>query len=331
MVAACVIVACDRKPQPPPPSTFEASAASASVDASPSKVGAGSHPAEDASAPLAWPVDCSDTTSTPQRGKSVGHTSVVFKIELSNGRRVAWKPNAKKVKHRYKGEIAAYRLARALGIERHVLPACARVFDRAAAKSVLTADAQRLLEDEAIVEDGEKVYGATIMWLDGLEFYELEKDPLRSDVRTWLTAGKTIPEAKVALAKAVSTLIAFDFISGNWDRYSGANVGKDKRDDTLLFIDNDAAFMEQPPRDALARNKAMLEGTDRFSRSFVTSLRGVVDSEDRLERIFGDEAASRPLLSKTVLKMVAERGKDLLAILDAKVEKKTEAETFYFP
>jgi hypothetical protein len=296
--------------------------ASASTSASPSASAA----SFDRFAPFSWPFDCEDTTSTPQKGKSVGHTSVVFKIELSNGKKAAWKPNAKKVKGRYKGEIAAFRLAKALGVERHVLPACLRVFDKAATKNVLTEDGKQLLEDEGIAEEGGKISGATIMWLDGLEFYALEKDPLRSDVKAWLTTGKLIPLPKVAFAKSVSTLIAFDFITGNWDRYSGENVGKDKRDDTLLFIDNDAAFMEQPPKEALARNKAMVEGTDRFSKSFVASMRGLVDNESKLEEVLG-----ATLLSKTVLKMVSQRGKELLAIIDAKIEKKTEAETLYFP
>ncbi|HVH47121.1 MAG TPA: hypothetical protein VM925_32485, partial [Labilithrix sp.] len=71
---------------------------------------------------------CSDASA--RSGKSIGHTSAVFKLELSDGKKVAWKPNAKKMRGRYKGEIAAFRLASALAIE-NVPSACPHVFDTA--------------------------------------------------------------------------------------------------------------------------------------------------------------------------------------------------------
>src|SRR5690606_22653505 len=49
--------------------------------------------------------DCGSTPSAPKAGKSVGHTSVVYRLELSDGTRAAWKPNARRVEGRYKGEI----------------------------------------------------------------------------------------------------------------------------------------------------------------------------------------------------------------------------------
>jgi hypothetical protein len=272
---------------------------------------------------------CSDTTTTPRTGKSIGHTSVVFKLEMSNGKKVAWKPNAKKVKGRYKGEIAAFRFAEALGLH-NVLPACLRTFDAPAVAGALApnAEAAKVFADEAIVEQG-KVHGAVIPWVDGLQFWPLEKEPLRSEARGWLTAKGVIPEARADLAKQTSNLIAFDYLTGNWDRYSGENVGIEKVGVLILFIDNDAAFMEAPPREHLARNKALLDATDRFSRRFVRQVRAL--DEDRIATALGEEAPGQPLVSRAVVALVARRAKELVAVVDAKIAAHGEGETLYFP
>lgn len=296
-----------------------------------------------------WRYDCSEDF-VPRSGKSVGHTSAVFKLELENGRTVAWKPNAKRMKRRYKGEIAAYRLAEAMGIAANVIPACATAIDATAAAKALESNpvAAKLLADEAIIED-DKIYGARMPWLDGLRFWPLEKEPLRAEAKGWLTAGAPIPKDKVDLARQTSTLVAFDFVTGNWDRYSGHNVGIVAADHggvvgappgphrtgwpddprvRVLYIDNDAAFMEGAPKEHLDRNKAMLEKTDRFSRSFIAAARSL--DEARLASVFGEEAPGRVLLTPAVIRAVAERVKELLAIVDAKIAAHGEAETLYF-
>jgi hypothetical protein len=284
-----------------------------------------SPPPLDASAEAGGADACADT-STPRAGKSMGHTSVVFKLELSSGKKVAWKPNARKVKGRYKGEIAAFRFAEALGIH-NVPPACARAFDAPAVATALApnAEAAKVFADEAIVEQG-KVHGAVIPWIDGLEFWPLEKEPLRSEARAWLTARSAIPEAKVELARQTSTLIAFDFMTGNWDRYSGENVGIDKG--LVLYIDNDAAFMEAPPKELVARNKKLLGVTERFSRSFIARVRAL--DEDRIAAALGDETPGRPLVSRAVVALVTARAKELVSAIDAKIAVNGEAETLYF-
>lgn len=296
-------------------------------DASPGLAASRPPPREAGSSPR-WDEDCGDKAA-PRSGKSVGHTSVVFKLELSNGRKVAWKPNARRVKGRYKAEIAAWRLAKALGID-NVLPACPRAIDRAEASAALAsnAEARRLLSEEAIVDDG-RIRGAAIPWLDGLKVWPLEDDPLRSEAKAWLAGGEDVPPAKADLARQVSTLVAFDFITGNWDRYSGGNVGIDPSGTVILYLDNDAAFAEAPPKDDRAHHRARLEATARFSRTFVAKMRAL----DRagLTAAFGDEEEGRPLLSPTVIGSVALRMKELSAVIDAKIAARGERETLYFP
>lgn len=334
VLALAFVAACDGKKATPETTVPKA----ASATASPASPGPDASPPAattvdgDAAVPVTdakptWAFDCTDT-STPKGGKSIGNTSVVFKLLLSSGKKAAWKPNAKKVKGRYKGEVAAFRLAEALGIA-NVPPACIRVFDARAAAAVLAQsdEASTLFADEVIVEQG-KVYGALIPWIDGLSFWPIEKEPLRTEARAWLGAGKPIPAGKSDLARQASMLVAFDFITGNWDRYSGENVGLDATGTHVLFIDNDAAFMEGPPKAQLARNKALLDGTDRFSRAFVAGARKL-DAE-RLAAVFGEEAPGRPLLSAAVTASVARRIEELVAIVDAKIAARGEDETLYF-
>jgi hypothetical protein len=113
----------------------------------------------------------------------------------------------------------------------------------------------------------------------------------------------------MTLAEQTSTLVLFDYVTGNWDRFSGANVGFDKERRMLLFVDNDGAFFETPPKDGLARNKRHLEGVDRFSKSIVIRLRTVPDEEI---------AKSIDVLSKKAIEGVLARRKEALSIVENK-------------
>lgn len=266
----------------------------------------------------------------PRAARSIGHTSVVFKVDLSTGRRAVFKPASRRGPLRYKGEIAARRLGVALGLQN--VP---RAFFRAMDASAMAAatgggprEAAELFTKEAIVT-GSVVKGALMPWIDGLAFLPLEREPLVSQWKAWLKRGGTIPDDQQALARQVSTLIAFDFVTGNWDRWSGGNVGIDKASGTLLFVDNDGAFFEVPPKDALERNKKLLLGVDRFSRSFVAQLQELDDPA--LARALGEESPGVPLLSAKALAGVLQRRKLLLQIIEAKRADAGDEALFAFP
>ena len=245
---------------------------------------------------------------------------MVFKVELSTGRKAAWKPASRRGPVRYKGEIAARRLGVALGLD-NVPRAFFRAFDAGAFAGAKNAD--ELLVHEGIVK------GALIPWIDGLSFLALEQAPLAGQWKQWLRKGETIPDDQRELARQISTLVAFDFVTANWDRWSGGNVGIDRASGTLLFIDNDGAFFEVPPAEGLHRNKKLLEGVDKFSRGFVARLKALDD--DALDRTLGEEAAGVPLLSTKALAGVHARRKQLLQIIDAKTADASSDATLAFP
>lgn len=254
-----------------------------------------------------------------KRVKSVGHTSVVFKVELTSGQKFVFKPHAKRGPGRYKGEIAAFRLARALGLDA-VPPAFATSFPHAELVAAASTDekATELLAHDVIVDQG-AVRGALTPWIDDYEVFPLEKEPLFSEVRGWLKKGAAIPPDEVELARATSTLIAFDYLTGNWDRWSGANVARSKG--RILYVDNDGAFFEAPPKDGLARNERLLASVDRFSRSFV----------ERLATVPVDAIGADAQLSPRAIAGVRERLAALRAAIARKSATNGEADTLYFP
>ena len=204
------------------------------------------------------------------KAKSIGHTSFVLKLTFASGRIAGCKPRSRLPlgDHRYRGEIAASRLGAALGLSNvpHVEPV-----------SLPAASLRPLLPDfdaKALPDDDGRVRGAIWAWNPNYEIVPLEQPGARAGWEPWLTDARTpIPADKRGLARALSTLVAFDFITGNWDRWSGGNVARDSATDTLLYIDNDGAFYNPPPPDSLATQLAFLKRVVRFSRSFIEALR----------------------------------------------------------
>lgn len=295
------------------------------ADASPS----GDPPAVDAAAPTLAEL-APYLSASPESAKAIGHTSVVFKLGLSGSLAAAFKPESKRGRVRYRGEIAAYRLSRALGL-RNVPPALARSFDakdlRAAASK--NAKSLSLFDDEVIAHAG-RVRGALMPWIDKLEFLPVETDPWRARWTKWLRASEPIPPVKddASLAAQISTLVVFDTVTGNWDRWSGANVGFDKETKTLLFVDNDGAFFEPAPAAPLAAQLALLEKVDRYSKKLVAQLRALDPLS--LADAIGEESPGEPLLGAKTLASVDERRRKVLSIVDAKVAALGEATVLAF-
>jgi hypothetical protein len=278
-------------------------------------------PAADARDTSAW------STLEPIAAKSIGHTSVVLKVRLAaaadaaapaggEAPAAAWKPRTHRGPTRYRGEIAAFRLARGLGLV-NVPPAFYRAFDKGRIATALggTSDGAKLFADEAIADAGGAVPGALIPWIAKLEFLPLESAEWSARWRAWLAKDGAIAADDRKLAAQISTMIAFDAVTGNWDRWSGGNVGFDRASSTLLFIDNDGAFFDPAPP-ALRAQFERLAKVDRFSRRFVDALRAL--DEAALGAMLGDETPGVPLLTVGARRGVLERAKKVAAVVDAK-------------
>ncbi|HEY8090856.1 MAG TPA: hypothetical protein VIF09_23505, partial [Polyangiaceae bacterium] len=250
----------------------------------------------------------------PVAATSIGHTSYVLKLRLSDGTKAAFKPRSKLPlgEHRYRGEIAAYRLAKALGLD-SVPPAFARAFDAATLRSLEPSVAER-----ALVDDDGRVRGAFIPWIERYEVLPLEDSRWRERWEPWLfDARSAIPEDQRALASAVSTMLVFDYVTANWDRWSGGNVARDGATGKLLFVDNDGAFYEWPAPAALAKQLGVVARIARFSRRFVGALRSL--DEGAIRGAIGDESPGVPLLPPRAVAGVDARRRTALDLIDSRL------------
>ncbi len=269
-------------------------------------------------------------TRAPVSGKSIGHTSVVFKLKLEGGAQAAYKPHSRRGGGRYRGEIAAYRLARALGLS-NVPPALPRSFVWAELRAALggnATDAGKLFENETVGDAHGDVRGAIIPWIDHLTFLPLDREPQRSSWRTWLAARGSVPEDKRKLAGQISTMIVFDYLTGNWDRWSGGNIGMQEGGETLLYIDNDGAFFDPPPPAPLASQLGLLKGDARFSRSLVVALRSL--TPEAAKAAMGELGPGEALLPARVLDGVEVRRRTALGIIDARMAEVGEDKVLVF-
>ena len=157
----------------------------------------------------------------------------------------------------------------------------------------------------------------------------LEEGSSRARWEPWLTdANVTVPDEYRALAAGISTMIVFDYVTANWDRWSGANVAEDGATGKLLYVDNDGAFYEAPPADALARQLGLLRRVRRFSRRFVEALRAMTGQSMR--DAIGEESPGVPLLDDRVLAAADARRGTALKTIDARLGDAGEGATLVF-
>lgn len=341
-----VLVACGRgdapSHAPPAASASQAIAVTGSIAPMPSASAASATPSPSVgAAPSSRPRAVA--TGTPTAAKAIGHTSLVFKVHLKaeDGREenVVFKARFKKGPDRFRGEIAAFRLGEALGIGDRLPVAAPVTFPASSFRALLSGDSATAYDDGALIDGsarGPVVRGASLGWIKGLSFYPLEKKAFRDQALAELKQGAPpyvarLPQprpvapdeasllAALPDAEEVSTLLAFDWLTGNFDRWSGANVGRDDATGHLIYIDNDGAFLDPMPAAPLARQWQLVDGCDRYSKRFVASLRSL--DADALRAALGTGVAEEPLLKAPVLAGVIERRTKLLAAIDAKIAK----------
>jgi hypothetical protein len=263
---------------------------------------------------------------SPLSARSVGHTSYVLKLAFPDGTKAVFKPRSKLPlgDHRYRGEIAAYRLATALGLDQ-VPPASPCSFDAVALRAIVPD-----LDAHVLVDPDGRVRGALMPWIDGYRVLPLETKEWRARWEPWLfDARAAVPADERALAASISTMVVFDYVTANWDRWSGGNVAEDGPAGKVLFVDNDGAFYEWPGPAAIAAQLATVKRLARFSRAFAATLRAT--DEATLRRVLGEESPGAPLLPDRALAGVEERRRNAVAAIDARVEAAGAEATLAFP
>jgi hypothetical protein len=274
--------------------------------------------------------------------KSVGSTSVVFKVPLDGGIAAAFKPETRKHGTRWRSEVAAYRLSRALGLDNVpvAVPRAAKMASLLA--STRSAVMVRLLRDQCLQTDDGRVRGAMIAWIPGLARMPLENDPLWSawgewlrvaspkrsiELRVALAAAKKIRDARV-LASQLSSLIVFDHVIGNRDRWSGHNVLVDVTRTRLVYLDHNLAFDAKLDIAATAKRTMVLARVERFSAALIGRLRKLTRAE--LVAALGTDEEGAPLLDAPQIDATIARRDELIARVDELIVRFGEAKVLSF-
>ncbi len=187
-----------------------------------------------------------------------GGASIKFKVKFPDGTEAAVKPNQTRIT-RYQSEVAAYRLSRALGLS-VVPPSCVRSFSLEQLTANMPKDLRARMDAEVLPEKSGEVACAIITWVPGLH-------QIRLETQDWwqpaLLRGAPIPPGKRQRLLEISTLLLFDYLILNYDRWSGGNTHE--VDGHMVFIDQGAGF--GPDRHHKSSRHAMhtLKWSQRFS------------------------------------------------------------------
>jgi hypothetical protein len=89
----------------------------------------------------------------------------------------------------------------------------------------------------------------------------------------WMTIGKELPPEKENLMRQLSSLLVFDMLTNNSDRFSGGNLMTNPDGRKLYYMDNTFGFQVEP--EGHMKCRTYLFRCQKFSRSFVEKLRTI--------------------------------------------------------
>jgi hypothetical protein len=216
-----------------------------------------------------------------------GGSSLSFRVDFADGSRAAWKPMQTNMQSVPRKEVAAYRLNRLLGL--HAVPPAApravtreELFEHLHPESLVALP--RIKAETVFGPDGRTI-GTASYWIPIIKDSGFDTPDGRKQTQAWLTVGQPIPPERLSMAAQVSTLIVFDFLTSNPDRYSGGNMKMSEDGKVLYYMDNTMSFYVDGTGNE--RNREVLFKTQRFSRALYAALDKVTVSN--MQRALAEE------------------------------------------
>ncbi len=260
----------------------------------------------------------------------VGTTNVVFHAALDGPIDAAWKVRSRIAQRGPEAEVAAYRIARLLGLD-DVPPATLRRVSRAVLHDRLApelASSWSEIEAWTIWNDDDTTTCAAILWVPDLRASTLESpsEARRLD-RALASAGDGAELTQRHSDYAV--MLAFDYLIANPDRWNGRNLAEVPAGDRLVLRDHDAAFAVPLPAERHRRLARDLSRARRLPQRFVQRLAAVSPEQLRLELTRNGDG--RPLLGEAEIAGVLDRRRALLAHASALADELGPARAFALP
>lgn len=258
-----------------------------------------------------------------------GGTSLSLRVEFASGAMASFKPEQIHPQSDPRREIAAYRIDRLLGIG-HVAPAKPVKFALAeliaAAQPPYRTHTTTRITEEAIAA-GEYVRGMVAWWIPEIRDATIRDVATRKTYRvdepegmrvwaSYLQVGATIPPEVRGMVEQLATLVVFDVIIDNADRWSGGNTKVSPDGKTLYFMDNTLSFSHYTR--GHENNLAPLRRIQVYPRALVTKLRALTrEAIDAALDLGDDPAGLGPLLQDVELRAILSRRDYVLQHIDS--------------
>ena len=264
-----------------------------------------------------------------------GGSSLSLRIDFASGARAAFKPLQIHPQSDPRREIAAYRIDRLLGIG-HVPPAKSAAFAVddvvAAMEPSGRAYAAGRIADEALARHGELV-GEVSWWIPEIKSVriggnlidEAEGQALWS---SYLQAGAEMPAELRPMLAQIATVILFDLLIDNSDRWSGNNTQGSADNRILYFMDNTLAFSAFTQ--GHATNLSKLNRIQVFPRALVGKLRRLT-LDDLSAALGGEDDLLGPLLTDVEIRAIIARRDHFLEYIDRLIAELGEAAVLALP